>query len=390
MASDAWSRRGKAVTALCFLLNMCDGVNIFTLTYVAPSLQHEFAASAERFAVVFSAGLLGMALGGLGLAPLADRFGRKPLIVFALALMSAAMIGSAWTRGVASLAAVRVLVGIGIGTVLASITALSAGFAPERWRHVAAGVPQAGYPIGATIAGFVAAWALPRFHWQGLFVGAGLVTLAFLPLCIWSLPEAPDRPEHAATGIAQALGGPRRRNSLLLWTCSICGFMALYFIASWITRLAIEAGLPPTQAIIASAIYNLGACVGTIGISLAARRVDLRKLIFASLVVACALFLMFGGIRMGLTPLLLVSFLIGITLQGGVNANYPLVAAAYPPEARATGLGWAMGIGRIGAVLGPLIGGMAIGKGLPLVAVFGIFCVPMVAMGIAALSVRFN
>jgi len=128
--SESWSRRGKAVTALCFLLNMCDGVNIFTLTYVAPQLQREFASSAERFAVVFSAGLLGMALGGLGLAPLADRFGRRPLILLALALMSAAMVASACARGVWSLAAARVVVGIGIGTVLASITALSAG-----WDH---------------------------------------------------------------------------------------------------------------------------------------------------------------------------------------------------------------------------------------------------------------
>ena len=390
MDSESWSRRGKAVTALCFLLNMCDGVNIFTLTYVAPQLQREFASSAERFAVVFSAGLLGMALGGLGLAPLADRFGRRPLILLALALMSAAMVASACARGVWSLAAARVVVGIGIGTVLASITALSAGFAPERWRHVAAGVPQAGYPVGATLAGLAAAWALPRFHWQGLFVGAGLVTLLLLPLCLWALPEAPDRRTHSAPGIAGALGGARRRNSLLLWTCSICGFMALYFIASWITRLAIEAGLPPTQAIIASAVYNLGACAGTIAISVAARRVDLRKLILASLVSACVLFLLFGGIRMGLAPLLLVSFLIGITLQGGVNANYPLVAAAYPPESRATGLGWAMGIGRIGAVLGPLVGGLAIGRGLPLVAVFGIFCVPMLVMGISAMSVQLD
>ena len=388
--SDRWSHRGMAVTALCFLLNMCDGVNIFALTYVAPVLQREFSASTGHFGVVFSAGLLGMAIGGLGLAPLADRFGRRPLILFALTLMAGAMFASACAPGVWSLAADRVAVGVGIGTVLASITALSAGFAPDRWRHVAAGLPQAGYPVGATLAGFVTAWALPRYHWQGIFVGAGAVTLLFLPLCLWALPEAPDRRLTGHLTLAQALGGRRKRNSQLLWLCSICGFMALYFIASWITRLAIAAGLPPTQAIIASAVYNLGACAGTIAISVAARKIDLRKLVCASLGAASALFLFFGSVRMGLAPLLFVSFLIGITLQGGVNANYPLVASAYPAEARATGLGWAMGVGRIGAMLGPLVGGFAIGEGLPLVAVFGIFCVPMLVTGVAALWIRFD
>ena len=119
-------------------------------------------------------------------------------------------------------------------------------------------------------------------------------------------------------------------------------------------------------------------------------RVDLRKLVFANLAIASVLFLVFGGVRMGLTPLLWVCFFIGMTLQGGVNGNYPLAAAIYPAAMRATGLGWAMGIGRIGALLGPLIGGWALSAGLPLVMVFGIFCVPMLATGFAVMAVRLD
>lgn len=376
------------VTALCFLLNMFDGVNVFALTYVAPVLQKHFAVGAERFAVAFSAGLVGMAIGGLGLAPLADRVGRRPVILLSMALMAGGMIASAWADGVWTLAAIRLVIGIGIGAVLACITALSVGFAPQKWRHVAAGIPQAGYPVGAMLAGFTTAWALPIYGWQGIFLGAGVLTLLLLPVCLWFMPEGSDvRPGQGDT-IAQALGGVRRRNTGLLWTCTICGFMALYFIASWITKLAIAAGLPATQAIIASAIYSLGACVGTIGISLTATRFDLRKLVFGNLLAAAALFVVFGGVHMTLAPLLVVSFLIGVTLQGGVNCNYPLVASVYPAEARATGLGWAMGVGRAGALLGPMIGGWAIGEGLPLVAVFGIFCAPLVVNGVAALAVR--
>jgi MFS family permease len=390
LPDEAYHPRGIAVMALCFVLNMFDGVNIFTLTYVAPVLQQHFGTDAAHFSVVFSAGLVGMGLGGLFLAPLADRIGRRPVILVALVLMAGAMVASAHAPDIWSLAAIRLVVGLGIGTVLASITALSAGFAPERWRHVAAGVPQAGYPIGATIAGFATAWALPGHGWAAVFSAAGYLTLLLVPLCWFLLPEAPETAQPTHHSIAQTLGAGRRRNSLLLWVATVGGFMALYFIASWITKLAIAAGLPQDQAIIASSIYSIGSCVGTILISFAAMRVDLRKLVFGNLAIASVLFLVFGGVHMTLTPLLWVSFLIGVTLQGGVNGNYPLAAAIYPADMRATGLGWAMGIGRVGALLGPLIGGAAISAGLPLVVVFGIFCVPMLATGFAAMAVRLD
>jgi len=163
--------------------------------------------------------------------------------------------------------------------------------------------------------------------------------------------------------------------------------MALYFIASWVTKLAIQAGLPQTQAIIASAIYSGGAVVGAIVVSVIATKIDVGHVIAVMLVLATALYLIFGGVKMSVN-LLLTSFLIGVTLQGGVNAIYPLVAGAYPPEARVTGLGWAMGIGRLGAFLGPLVGGWAIGHELPLVAVFGIFCIPLLITGAPAVNVR--
>ena len=390
LPDQAYDARGIAVMALCFVLNMFDGVNIFTLTYVAPVLQEHFGTDAAHFSVVFSAGLVGMGLGGLFLAPLADRLGRRPVILSALVLMAGAMVASAHAPDIWGLAAIRLVVGLGIGTVLASITALSAGFAPERWRHVATGVPQAGYPIGATIAGFATAWALPGSGWAAVFTAAGYLTLLLVPVCWFLLPEAPEKAQRTHHSIAQTIGGGRRRNTLLLWVATVGGFMALYFIASWITKLAIAAGLPQGQAIIASAIYSVGSCVGTVLISFAAMRVDLRKLVFANLAIASVLFLVFGGVRMGLTPLLWVCFFIGMTLQGGVNGNYPLAAAIYPAAMRATGLGWAMGIGRIGALLGPLIGGWALSAGLPLVMVFGIFCVPMLATGFAVMAVRLD
>ena len=388
MNNDKWSVSARGVTLLCFVLNMFDGVNIFTLTYVSPALQTLYRLNADAFSIAFSAGLAGMAVGGLALAPLADRLGRRPVLFAALLLMGAAMIASAFAPDVLWLSTARFVVGIGIGTLLASLSALSAGFAPERYRNMAVGLPQAGYPVGAMLAGFITAWALPIYGWQAIFLTAGALTLSLLPVCYALLPEAPEAASPHRYSIGQAIGGPRARTSALLWMCTIGGFMALYFIASWITKLAIQAGLPHTQAIIASACYNGGAVIGTVLISIAALRFDIRRSLAVLLVLASGFFLVFGGVRLSVEGVLLVSFAIGVTLQGGVNAIYPVTAGAYPPEARATGLGWAMGIGRLGAVLGPIIGGFGLGQGLPLVGVFAIFCAPLLTTALAANFVK--
>jgi MFS transporter, AAHS family, 4-hydroxybenzoate transporter len=327
-----------------------------------------------------------MAIGGLGLAPLADRFGRKRMILIAIGLMSLAMYVSSYAQSVLQLSVIRLFVGTGIGTVLACIAAIAARVAPAKHRNFAVGVLQAGYPIGAMITGFVAAWALPIYGWEGVLVATSAISAMFVPVVFLLLPKAmAAAPAGPAMPVSATIAGDRKRASMLLWVATICGFMALYFIASWITKLAIEAGLPETKAIIASAIYSFGAFAGTVGFSLAATRYDVRKLCSKLLLLAAVVFLIFGGVSMPLFGVLATAFFMGVTLQGGFNMLYPIAAQVYPDNVRATGIGWAFGIGRIGAFTGPLIGGWALSQNLPLVAVFGIFCLPL---AIAAVSAR--
>jgi len=365
-------------------------MDIMLMSYLAPSLQQAWAVGPAEFSLVFSAGLAGMAIGGLGLAPLADRYGRKRMVLFALGLMSLAMIASSQAQNVMQLVGLRVVVGIGIGTVLACIAALAAEHAPPRYRNFAVGFLQGGYPVGAMISGFATAWALPQFGWHGVLLGAGLVSLLVFPLILLWLPESlRAAPGVRKPSIGEAIAGPRLRASLLLWLAAICAVMALYFIASWITKLAIEAGLPQTDAIIASAVYNGGAFIGVTAMSLAATRIDIRKLACVFLVSAAAAFLWFGGVRMSVALTLFAAGVMGLALQGGFNALYPLAARIYPEHVRATGIGWAMGLGRIGAFIGPLLGGWALGMQWPLVAVFGMFCVPLLIAAGAAASIRY-
>jgi MFS transporter, AAHS family, 4-hydroxybenzoate transporter len=387
-----WTRQSALIVALCFVLNMIDGMDLLVVSFLAPTLQKEWAVDAAAFSVVFSASLAGMALGGLGLAPLADRVGRRRMIVTAISTMAVAMWFSSYAQSLTQLIIARFAVGVGIGTVLACIAAISARAAPEKHRNFAVGILQGGYPIGAMLTGFVTAWALPHYGWRIILEATAVISLLSIPFVMWIIPNdaVAAGTQQEKMPISAVVQGERKSSSIRLWIATICGFMALYFITSWITKLSIEAGLPETQAIIASAIYNLGAFVGTLWMSIAGINRDIRKICSTLLIASAGVFLIFGGISMPLFGVLATAFVMGITLQGGFNSLYPIAAKVYPDAVRATGIGWAFGIGRIGAFSGPLIGGWALSQNLPLVVVFGIFCVPLTIAAISARSIAFG
>jgi MFS family permease len=389
-----WSTRSRLLIALCFVLNMIDGMDILVLSYISPTLQRQWHLTTAELSAVFSAGIAGMAIGGLVVAPFADRFGRRALILIALGLMTAAMIASSTVTQVAQLIALRVVIGMGIGTVLASIAALAAAHAPPHRRDFAVGILQAGYPMGATLTGFATAAYLPVWGWRAVLLASGVASAIVFAFAFMFLPrssrEARNAREGARLAVRAVLVADRLQSTLLLWAATIGGFMALYFIASWITRLAIDAGLPETQAIVASAIYNIGSVLGVLGMSAATLRYDVRHLACLFLAMAAVVFVWFGGVRMSVGPVLLTAGVLGVALQGGLNALYPIAARIYPDAVRATGIGWAMGIGRIGAFSGPLLGGWALGHHWPLSGVFGIFCVPLLIAALCARLVHFT
>ncbi|MDE2301257.1 MAG: MFS transporter [Sphingomonadales bacterium] len=383
-AAAGWSARGLAIVGLCFAINMADGIDVTMLSYIAPRLQAEWGMGSAEMGRLFGAGLAGMAIGGMGIAPLADRFGRRIVIILALLLMSLGMLLSGFAPGPAVLLGLRVVVGAGIGTVLAAMAALAAEAAPAAQRNLAVGLVQAGYPFAAIFTGLIAAAALPAHGWRVLVIGAGLVSLVFLPAALVLLPQV-RRPAPGTPGRVSALFAARyRASTAALWLAVFSGLMVLYFIVSWIPRLAIAAGLSETNGIYAGALYNCGAFAGTALMSLAALRLPLGRLVPAMLIGAGAAMLAFGSTHPGIAATLLLAFLIGVLLQGGYNGIWPLAAAAYPEEIRATGVGWAIGVGRAGAIIGPWAGGLLMAAQVSLPGLFAAYCLPLVLCAGAA------
>jgi AAHS family 4-hydroxybenzoate transporter-like MFS transporter len=388
---DRWSSRGFAIVALCFAINMADGIDVTILSFIAPRLQSEWGLGAATMGNLFSAGLLGMAIGGMFIAPLADRFGRRRIILTALALMSAGMIASGFVTSVVQFFLMRVIVGAGIGTVLAAMAALAAESAPAAHRNLAVGMVQAGYPFAAVFTGISVVQLLPTHGWQALLIYAGCITVVLGPAAWWLLPRAtgPATQDLPEAGNVRSLFSPAfRRRTLLLWGAVFFGLMVLYFIVSWIPKLAIEAGLSETNGIYAGALYNLGAFVGTASMSFLAVKLPLGRLVPAMLTGAAVAMIVFGSATMSIGMTLTVAFLIGVLLQGGYNGVWPLAASTYPAQFRATGIGWAIGIGRNGAIIGPMLGGYLMAAQVPLPLLFLSYCVPLLACAACVLFVN--
>ncbi|MFO7285838.1 MAG: MFS transporter [Gammaproteobacteria bacterium] len=419
-ALDGWTGIQLTVVGLCFVVNMIDGMDVLLMSYIAPTLQEEWAIGADELGVVFSISVLGMAIGGIGLAPLADFLGRRRLCLAALATSTFAMLASGFVVNVPQLMALRFLVGVGVGTVLASMAALVAEYAPPRYRNFAVGLLYAGYPLGAIFTGLVSARTIPSFGWQATLVGAGCISAAML-VALWAmLPESMQflikrrprdalerfnailarldrpavselpRPDEAPTkaGVAGLFAEGRTASTVLLWLSMIFGYAALWFTMSWIPQLAVIAGLDSTDAIYAGTTFNAGAFVGTVTLGLITARLRLQPTILAFLVVGAVVMVIFGFFRFGLPLTLMIAFAIGFLQMGGFNGVYPLATQLYPAEVRSTGVGWTMGVGRIGAFLGPLIGGVLIEANLGLGIIFLVFAVPTALGAVCAYLVR--
>ncbi len=382
----SWTKQGAMIVGLCFLINMVDGMDVNIMTFVRQSLQDDWQVPDASMGGVFSAGLLGMGLGALLIAPLADRFGRKRIILAALALMSVGMIACGYVGSFGALIAARLVVGLGIGTVLAAMAALASESAPAKDQNLAVGVVQAGFPLAAVFTGFAVAALLKQYHWQSLLLWAGWLTVVMLPIAWYVLPahNAAATQDAPRVRLGELFLPGLRHRTLWLWAAIFFGLMVLYFILSWITKLSIQAGLSETSSIYAGAIYNFGAFTGTLAMSWLAVRVPLGKLIPTLLVSAAIAMMVFATIPLTLTLALVLAFIIGVTLQGGYNGVWPLAASVYPTRCRATGIGIAMGIGRSGAVVGPWMGGMLMAAKAPLWALFAAYCVPLLICALAA------
>jgi benzoate transport len=383
------------VIALCFLINMLDGFDVLVMAFTAASVSAHWSLSGTQLGYLLSAGLVGMAIGSLFIAPWADRFGRRPLILFCIALAGTGMILSAYASSAVHLGLMRFVTGLGIGGILASSYVIAGEYASKRWRGLAISLQSTAYALGATIGGIIAAKIIPTLGWQSIFFYGGITTLATLPIMFVCLPESLDfllgrQPSGALRRINTLLAkvglasidvlpplADRTRvtvrasftglfapklllSTLLIWLSFFLVMFGFYFVLSWTPRLLVSAGLSNQQGITGGVLLNVGGIVGTSLIGLLAARFRMARVLTIYLLANAVLMSIFVGLLADLNVAFCVAFLIGIFVNGCVAGLYALTPSIYDSTQRVTGLGWAIGIGRMGAILSPLVAGKLI------------------------------
>lgn len=388
------------IIALCALLAMMDGFDTQAIAFVAPEIADEWHVDASSFGVIFGLGLFGGLLGAMLLGMAGDRFGRKPMLVFATLAFAIGSLLTPLAGSLVELAAARFGTGLGLGGALPGVIALTAEYAPKRLRTSVVGWMFCGFPLGAVLGGIAAARLIPAFGWSSVFIAGGLLPLLVLPLVMLFVPESirflatrgsrepidkvlqqmgrsgdwngasgfVSKEEHAP--VASLFKHGRGRGTLLLWATLFLSLLMTYFLVNWIPVVARQGGLPITTAVLALSMLNLGAIIGCIVIG----RLADRSRPAIPIGVAFA----FGGVAIACIsqagasgPLLcLATFLVGALSIGAQMCTVALCAGYYDTFLRATGVGWAMGIGRIGAIAGPVLGGLLLGAGLPASSLF--------------------
>ena len=394
--------------AICFLMSVLDGMDVLVVSYCAPAIAEDLNLGPKTLGFVFSAGLIGMAIGAIFLAPFADRFGRKKLILASAFIMGLSVLLTAYSENISQLILMRLVSGLGIGCMLATTATLTSENVLNNSKDFWVSLVISGYPVGAVVSGYVAAAIIPSYGWESMFVLAGLTTLLTIPLIFFFLSESPQfylkkQPKDALAKankilikmnfkpldslpkiglkannkplVSRLFSEKYKISTLQLWAALFFAFGCLYFLISWIPKLATDAGLSIELAIYAGTIFNVGAFFGIVLQGYFSSKIGLKKTISFFLFLT---FLLMASFKLfvGTDILLLVYFLLGFSLQGGFVGLYAVAARLYPTEFKTTGVGWAIGMGRVGGILAPLIGGLLISIGLSLSANFFIFSIP--------------
>lgn len=404
--------------AVCVALNMLDGFDILCMSFAASGVKADWRLLDGQLGALLSAGLVGMGLGSLTLGPCADRWGRRVIVLLSVALAGLGMLCSAAAPGFSTLLILRVLTGIGIGGTIACVAVVVCEYSPDRWRATALAVYATGYSIGATIGGALTALAIPRYGWRSTFAIGGAMSLLLLPLAWRRLPESLDflimrrpplalrhvnallasmhRPEIAtlpeqvaATGRAATLRSRlallMTRTTGLVWIAFFCTMAGFYFILSWTPRLLTAAGLSAKQGMTGGVLLNLGGIAGCALFSVAAARADAHRLLVGVLIGSAVLIAAFGLTMTRLDGALWTVLLLGIIVNAAMAGLYAVGPPLYPTAVRATGMGWAIGIGRFGAILAPLASGVLLEHGWSPQQLYFLFTVPFAIAAVAIL-----
>jgi benzoate transport len=416
LASDSFTGFQVLAVSLCALINVFDGFDAMAIAFTAPAIASEWSLSAGALGIVFSAGYFGMAIGALSLGMLSDRIGRRKMILGSVAVLTLTMSLTSTAASVAELLAYRFAGGLAIGAMLASITALTAEYSPDARRNFTISIVQGTYAVGATLGGLITAFLIADHGWRYIFLVGGIFNGCLFVLLYFCLPESlafllnrrpgnslpranaiirklggapldewPEKagPQEGPSGVKTLFHGDMKQWSLLLWVATFSAMFGIYFLMSWIPKIVIDAGVTVEKAIWVGMSINIGGLAGILWLGYRSATSGLRYMITLFMGLAGLLMIVFGFLGDHVPVLMTVAVAMGFFGQAGFIGLYSVAARLYPTRARATGIGWAIGLGRVGAIIGPSVAGVLIGLGWERAHYFAVLSLPFFAGAVA-------
>lgn len=389
LGAEASPRRSTRAIIVCLLISMVDGYDTILPSFTGPLLRRSFALTLGELGHFLAIGYVGALLGSVCGGQLADRFGRRLVMVIFLAICGSATAACAAAPSFGALMVARFIAGMGLGGALPSLFALTAEHAPSRG-SVNVVLMYLGYPIGGVVGGLITALVL-RFGWRSIFLGSAASALITVPLA-FLIPESlragrtdPARRDNlsvAVAGISAQFAEGRRGAALLLWVGLFCMLLMTYLLVSWIPTIAVKSGISLRAATLSAVVLSLGGIFGALLLTPLIKRYGpfLPPAIMIASGCACIAEL---GRCFGSTSLLMAMLtLIGLTALGGQLAIPAMGVQLFPARVRGTGSGWLMAVGRLGSIAGPLVGGSLLSRGLSLGKLF-----PLIACAAAIAAV---
>jgi AAHS family 4-hydroxybenzoate transporter-like MFS transporter len=390
------------VAALCTLVQICDGYDLNSVAWAVPSLIREWHLPPSSFTMAFLWSSIGIMAGALSAGPIGDRFGRRPLLLVSLTIFGIASLLSAFAGSLVVLSVFRFFTGLGIGGGFAGAASLTGDYAPHRLRATVIMATFTGAPVGGFLGGQIVALLLGPFGWPVIFIIGGVFPLVLVVVLARFLPESPrflaarqtlsarhaavlQRLDIAPAGrdavdvargnpIAMLFGQGYALQTMLLWIIYFCSLLNLFLFAYWMPTVLNMIGMSPSQAVFASSLRDGGAIVVVLYLGLAIDRIGPERTLALHYAAGAVFIAAIALVALPYAALCVVSMLAGMTIIGSQTGLNGACGKLYPARMRTSGLGWALGIGRLGAIVAPVLGGYLLALGLAPTHIFLVAC----------------